>query len=405
VPIYETVRLRHVPALDALRGIAILLVLAVHTDDALPGGVLGVDLFFVLSGFLITSLLLNEWERDGDISFRSFYRRRALRLLPALFTMLAVVTVAAALTSNSFRTELTWVLYSVFYVTNVAAIRGDGIDAENLQHMWSLAAEEQFYLVWPVVLLFVLRGRVQPRTLVLVLASIGLCMIAWRTTASGFAGASPGYLFYAPETRSDGLVFGCIAGVAFGYGLVRRVPIALATVLLVPACFAVATIDLQKPGLALILLPLFCACATVALLTCALEPGWWFTRLIDRGWLRGLGRISYGLYLWHLPIYFAVGWKIGLPLAVLVALVSYRFVEQPFLRMRHRRGRGRASRVVSAGERPGPAPHALVPAHPSSHGDAGLAEPRESEWATRARAGPLAPGSTLSPLPIEAEHA
>jgi len=86
------VRLGHVPALDALRGIAILLVLAVHSSDdldALPGGILGVDLFFVLSGFLITSLLLEEWHREGGISFRGFYRRRALRLLPALFAMLA----------------------------------------------------------------------------------------------------------------------------------------------------------------------------------------------------------------------------------------------------------------------------------------------------------------------------
>ena len=90
------VKLGHVPALDAIRGIAILLVLAVHVDHVVHGGVLGVDLFFVLSGFLITSLLLTEWDRDGQISFKGFYRRRALRLLPALVVMLAVVSVVAA---------------------------------------------------------------------------------------------------------------------------------------------------------------------------------------------------------------------------------------------------------------------------------------------------------------------
>jgi peptidoglycan/LPS O-acetylase OafA/YrhL len=329
------VRLGHVPALDALRGIAILLVLAVHTADALPGGVLGVDLFFVLSGFLITSLLLGEWDRDGRISFRGFYRRRALRLLPALLTMLTVFTVVAAVAVETFSTELTWVLYSLFYVVNIAAVHEGGIDAAGLQHMWTLAQEEQFYFVWPVVLWATVRAGIRPRVLVGLLAAVGVALLAWRAS-SWLTGATPGYLFYAPETRSDGLVLGCLAGVAFSYGLVRRVPLRLATVALVPACFAIATIDLQKPGLASILLPLFCVSATVVLLACVLEHGWWFTRLVDHGWLRGLGKISYGLYLWHLPIYVAVGWELGLPLTVLVALASYRFVEQPFLRRRHR---------------------------------------------------------------------
>jgi peptidoglycan/LPS O-acetylase OafA/YrhL len=332
------VRLGHVPALDALRGIAILLVLAVHTSDdldALPGGVLGVDLFFVLSGFLITSLLLGEWDRDGRISFRGFYRRRALRLLPALFAMLGIFITLAALVSESFRTDATWALYSLFYVVNVAAVHEGGIESASLQHMWTLAQEEQFYVVWPLALWAALRVGARPRMLVALLGAVALALIAWRT-AAWLDGAAPGYLFYAPETRSDGLVLGCLAGVAFSYGLVRRVPLRLATLAVVPACFAVAAIDLQKPGLAAILLPLFCACATVVLLACVLEPGWWFTRLVDRSWLRGLGRISYGLYLWHLPIYVAVGWKLGLPLAVVVALLSYRFVERPFLRLRHR---------------------------------------------------------------------
>ena len=331
-------RLGHVPALDALRGIAILLVLAVHTGDdldTLPGGVLGVDLFFVLSGFLITSLLLAEWDRDGGMSFRGFYRRRALRLLPALFAMLAVFLAVSAVASETFGTDLRWGLYSLLYVVNIAAVREGGIDADGLQHMWTLAQEEQFYLVWPLALWTALRLGVRPRGLVLLLAGLGAALIAWRT-ASWLGDATPGYLFYAPETRSDGLVLGCLAGVAFSYGLVRRVPTHLATVMVVPACFAVATLNFQKPGLASILLAVFCASATVALLACVLEPGWWFTRLVDRGWLRGLGRISYGLYLWHLPIYVAVGWKLGLPLALLAALASYRFVERPFLRMRHR---------------------------------------------------------------------
>ncbi len=112
----------YVPVLDAIRGIAILLVLTVHVHHVLPGGVLGVDLFFVLSGFLITSLLLMEWSRDGGISLKAFYRRRALRLLPALVVMLGVVTVALSMTSDDFGAAFTWVLLSLGYVVNVASI-------------------------------------------------------------------------------------------------------------------------------------------------------------------------------------------------------------------------------------------------------------------------------------------
>ena len=116
-------RFGHVPALDAIRGIAILLVLAVHADHALPGGALGVDLFFVLSGFLITSLLLTEWDRDSTISLGSFYRRRAFRLLPALVVMLAVVSVVAVVAADDVDGQLVWVLYSLGYVINVAGHR------------------------------------------------------------------------------------------------------------------------------------------------------------------------------------------------------------------------------------------------------------------------------------------
>ena len=333
-------RLGHVPVLDAIRGIAILLVLAVHADHRLPGGILGVDLFFVLSGFLITSLLLTEWDRDGAVSLRSFYRRRALRLLPALVVMLTVVTVVAAVTVEDFGSELVWSLYSLGYVINLAALGNGGIEAESLQHMWSLSEEEQFYLVWPLVLIVLLKTGVRSRRLALGLGVVAVALLVYRGTL-GALGVSASYLLYAPESRSVGLVLGCLAGVVFSYGLVRRVPLLLATALLVPAGFAVAVVGLYGRSDAIVFLPLFCIAAAAVLLACALHPDWWFARLIDRGWLRGLGRISYGLYLWHIPIYVAVGWVAGLPLAILVALLSYRFVEQPFLRRRYRATRER----------------------------------------------------------------
>ena len=329
--------------------------LAVHVDHVVHGGVLGVDLFFVLSGFLITSLLLTEWDRDGQISFKGFYRRRALRLLPALVVMLAVVSVVAAVSTEGFRTEFVWALYSLAYVVNIAAIREGGIGADNLQHMWSLSQEEQFYLVWPVALVLALRLGARPRTLAVLLGAVGIFLILYRAALEA-VGAEVGYLLYSPETRSVGLVAGCLAGVVFSYGLVKRIPLWLPTTLLVPVCLAVAMLSLTSRWHAVYLLPLFCISAAVVMLACVLHPSWWFTRLINRAWLRGLGKISYGLYLWHWPLYFAFGWRLGLPLAVLVALLSYRFVEQPFLRRRHSSRPGPSSpHAAPGGLQPSPA--------------------------------------------------
>jgi len=294
---------------------------------------LGVDLFFVLSGFLITSLLIAEWKEHGTISFGAFFRRRALRLLPAMVVMLTVVTAALAITGG--RDQLVWVFFSVSYVVNVASIIGGDIPAVSLQHMWSLSQEEQFYLVWPIALLFLLRSRVRPQNVAVVLLAITVVIVVWRVFL-GVSLASPGYLLYAPETRSLGLLLGCLAGVLFSYGLVTQVPLALATAMLMPAGMAVALLGLTSRWDAVVLVPIFCAAATVALLACVLHPRWWFARLVDRSWLRGLGKISYALYLWHWPLYFAFGWIVGLPLSLLVACLSYRFVEQPFLRRRYR---------------------------------------------------------------------
>jgi peptidoglycan/LPS O-acetylase OafA/YrhL len=328
------VRLGHIPVLDAVRGIAILLVLAGHADGMLPGGALGVDLFFVLSGFLITSLLLDEWARGGHISFRGFYRRRALRLLPALVVMLAVVTLVAAIRVDGFRTEVVWALFSLGYVINLAAIPNDGIGAENLQHMWSLSQEEQFYLLWPLVLVLVLRAGTRPKALAFLLGGGAALLFGYRIGLAAL-GAPVGWLWYTPENRSGGLILGCLAAVLFSHGLVRRVPRSLVTLMLVAACATVATVSAESRFDAIVLLPLFTVSATVVLLGLVLHPDWWLARLVNRAPLRGVGRISYGIYLWHWPLFLAFGWVVGLPLVIIVALISYRFVEHPFLRRRH----------------------------------------------------------------------
>ena len=164
------VSLEYLPALDGIRGVAVVAVIATHTVATIPGGFLSVDVFFALSGYLITSLLVAEWRRSDTISLGRFWSRRARRLLPALFLMLTAVGAGAALWpqifgSPSLRGDT---VATVFYVanwhfiadhTNYFLAHGT---ASPLLHTWSLAIEEQFYLVWPIVVLAVLKLR-RPR--------------------------------------------------------------------------------------------------------------------------------------------------------------------------------------------------------------------------------------------------
>src|SRR5688572_22076733 len=163
---HQEFRLAYVPALDGIRGCAVLAVALSHAGYAL-GGHVGLDFFFVLSGFLITSLLIREWSATGDISLRQFYSRRAIRLGPALIAVL--VTVCFYETFYRFYPDLQNIflrsLYAIFYITNwVWAFNPDehlgGLGA--LAALWSLALEEQFYLIWPIVFWVLSRWRSRP---------------------------------------------------------------------------------------------------------------------------------------------------------------------------------------------------------------------------------------------------
>ena len=159
-------RLGYQPALDGIRGVAIGGVLLSHATG-IAGGALGVDMFFVLSGFLITTLLLQEWDADGAVSLRSFYVRRALRLLPALGAYVAVVlgmvvfgAASGLLGRHALDVALTGAFGTVFYLSNF--LKAAGLDLGLFTHMWSLAEEEQFYLLWPIALVLCLRRRPIP---------------------------------------------------------------------------------------------------------------------------------------------------------------------------------------------------------------------------------------------------
>ncbi len=176
-------RLSYLPGLDGLRALAVTAVLLFHAGLSwIPGGFLGVEVFFVISGYLITCVLLAEWEQTGRINPKQFWWRRARRLLPALFTLLLLTFAAAVLFSPGDVTELRGDIPAALgYVTNWYLILGHTPYFEAvgrpplLQHLWSLAIEEQFYLLWPLFLIIVV-GRLPRRVVFLILIGGGHCV-------------------------------------------------------------------------------------------------------------------------------------------------------------------------------------------------------------------------------------
>ncbi len=355
--------LGYVPALDGIRGVAVLLVIATHSvllfwpsrfDDIAPGGFLGVDLFFVLSGFLITSLLLGEQSATGRVSFRGFYRRRALRLLPALAVLLAAHLVYTAVTGLPLRIELRSIAVISLYVSNWYVVSGHVL-APGLQHMWSLSVEEQFYIVWPIVTVVFLGTRRSLRFSVVCLCAAVLTTALWRASlAHGHTVTEAGRLGIRTDTRADALLLGALAAYLWTQRAVPRRGLAptggLAAAFL--ACcflFVPPTNTFYNDG------GYTLVAVAAAIIVLAVAEG---TRAATHafGWspLRSVGRVSYGLYLWHLPVFFAVaryttGWRapvrltLALMLTVAFTMASWKFVEVPCLR---RKDRGRTRQVV-----------------------------------------------------------
>jgi peptidoglycan/LPS O-acetylase OafA/YrhL len=314
----QSQKLGYVPALDGLRGVAILLVICNHYFGLLGGGYMGVQLFFVLSGFLITSILMEEMHRTGIVNLRQFYARRARRLFPALFVLLIVYLGVTA----DFRVVALAGLYDGNLVQ--AFITPNPLAGSGLAHLWSLAMEEQFYLVWPVILLVVARSRhafkIVAGLLILALAYRGL--LAYR-------GDNLLRLYYGPDTRADGLLAGCMLA------LTRwrpREPLILAGFCM---C-AVGTMIEPAARASLIVVAPFLVVGCVLLVAAATTASP-MAQLLSARALVSIGKVSYSLYLWHIPIYAALGHSepfVALPLSFAAAWASYRFVEQPF---RHRR--------------------------------------------------------------------
>jgi peptidoglycan/LPS O-acetylase OafA/YrhL len=340
--------LSQLPALDGLRAIAAFLVVFYHFGfENVPAG-LGVLMFFVLSGFLITWLLLKEDEKLGSISLRDFYVRRSLRIFPAFYCYgLLYIGIVLAL-----HKRIVWsqVVCAFLYVNNYyQAIRGD--PNTGLSHTWSLGIEEQFYLLWAPAFRLLRKRR---KTMAWVLASIIVAIWIYRPVLHFVFGVWQGYIYEAFDTRADHLLMGCLLAVLLRSQFLARfwrvvcsnvgLSVLITALLGLSVTLAIHFGTTYRDTVGFVVDPILVALLIVQFIAFRKRMIWAWLNL---AWVRFLGRISYSVYLYqqialepvrkHLantPVLFQL--VVAVSVVTLVASASYFIVEKPFLRLRDR---------------------------------------------------------------------
>ena len=349
---------RYMPGLDGLRAVAVLAVIAFHEQFSwAPGGLLGVALFFTLSGYLITDLLLSRWLATGRAHLANFWVRRARRLLPALFVMLAIVTAWVTLLDRARLADLRGaVAAAATYSSNwYLIVQGQSYFSrfappQPLDHLWSLAVEEQFYLIWPWLLLaglyFIRRRRSASAIRWLALPTLALAagsaVLMWVLYHPA---VDPTRVYEGTDTRACGLLIGAALAMVWSSRTAGRASVTVARVLDVPALLGLAVIAvmiwrvgqystfLYHGGLVLL------GFATAAVVAACAATGSMVGAAL--GWrpLRWIGVRSYGIYLWHYPVIVLTTpanasedlpravWQIAASIAI--AALSWKFVEEP----------------------------------------------------------------------------
>lgn len=369
--------------LDGVRALAVLAVVVYHFDPSwLPGGFFGVDIFFVISGFLITGIVVREWEGTGHLDLARFWARRARRLLPAVIALLVMMVLISAVGAPDalarLRTDLPAAL---FYVTNwwfifhkVSYFQASGRPSL-LLHLWSLAIEEQFYILWPLMLTLLLPrvkrlGRIAAGTATLALGSTVLMAVLFHPNAD------PSRVYFGTDTHAQGLLIGCTMALILPQArlAVLRSPSwriggnllgVVGVVALGWMVFNLKDYERVTYGGGFLLVDL----AAVAVVIAAVSPVTFWASTLARQPLRWVGTRSYAIYLWHWPIQQLMRARTDVPfggvalfvlqvaLILLAAELSYRFVEEPvrsgraraWLASRYERARWREAWIVGPG--------------------------------------------------------
>ncbi|HET7788152.1 MAG TPA: acyltransferase [Myxococcales bacterium] len=342
-----------IPSLDGIRAASFMLVFLAHSglEEVVPGG-LGVTTFFFLSGFLITTLMRKELEETGQVSFRHFYLRRALRILPPFYTVLLGAALLSSVGVLAGPPQLHPLLAQAFHFANYWTVR-HGYDGQvgGTGVYWSLAVEEHFYLLFPMIFILLHRFLKSPRSRAAFLWAACLGILAWRCVLVFGADVIPNRTYLASDTRFDSILFGCALALVgnpaldpatetsrarwLRLGLPASVALMLGSLLFREPRFR-ETFRYSLQGLALY--PLF---------ICAVRnPQWGPFRLLNHPVARRIGALSYSLYLLHHVVIFGVKhWLsihplfqslIAFAIAYALAETIWRFIEKPCARLRGR---------------------------------------------------------------------
>ena len=368
-------RLPYIPGLDGLRALAVIAVIAYHSEiESVPGGFLGVEIFFVISGYLITALLLEEFNSNQRIDLKQFWARRARRLLPALFLYVAgSIALAYSMAEDVIPTKGE-IISTLGYVYNWFGIfqeisYTDVFERKNFfHHLWSLAVEEQFYLLWPVLVLCLQKYLSKRTTIILISLGIATSTVLMWVMYQPFE--DPLRLYYGTDTRASALLIGALLAYMWRPFNAQETKLyALAKKILFPVGFGAVAVLIWANMYYTLLMPdseqlfrggfLLTSIITAIVLASIVTPGSKLSNVLGFAPLVWIGKRSYGLYLWHWPVFQLTrervdvdinGWElfaVRMFVTLILVEISYQYIERP---IRERRMNLELSKFKNIGE-------------------------------------------------------